>query len=263
MTKKTKAALASLFAVGLLTSLALPAFAQDAAPVDQALLQKGGTLYTSNCSGCHQDAGTGSPPSFPALAGNANLADLSLIVGNVHNGKNAMPAFPDLTADDIAALATYVRNTWGNAFGGATPDEVTMLMASAAPADTAAAAPGASIWTGVYTEDQATRGASTIAGSCAKCHGTRLNGAGDPDQLPSPAIARSGFLKKWEGRTLEALFTYIHTNMPLDNPGQLTEAQVADVIAQMLKVSNVPAGSAELPADPAALGGIVIKEKAD
>jgi mono/diheme cytochrome c family protein len=261
MTKKTTAAFASLFAVGLLTALALPAFAQDAAPVDQALLQKGATLYSNNCAACHQQAGTGTPPDFPALAGDTKLSDLSLIVTNIHSGKGAMPPFPDLTADDIAALATYVRNTWGNAFGGATPEEVTTLLASAAPADTAAA--GASIWTGIYTEDQATRGASTLAGSCAKCHGTRLNGAGDPDQLPSPAIARSGFLKKWEGRTLEALFTYIHTKMPLDNPGQLTDAQVADVIAQMLKVSNVPAGSAELPPDPAALGGIVIKEKAD
>jgi mono/diheme cytochrome c family protein len=256
MTAKTKtAALATLLALGMIA----PAIAQQA-PADPAQMQAGAALYEQNCSGCHQIDGSGLPPDFPALAGNANLGDVGLVVGNVHNGKEAMPAFPDLTADELAALTTYIRNSWGNAFGGTTADEVTTLLASAAPADAAAKM---SIWDGVYTDAQAERGVAVLAGSCAKCHGTRLNGAGDPDQLPSPAIARAGFLKKWEGQTLQALFAYIHKTMPLDNPGQLPENKVADALAQMLKVSNVPSGSTELSADPAALGGIIIKEKAD
>ncbi len=249
------AALASLFAL----ALAGPVAAQQA-PVDPVQLQAGATLFDRDCSGCHQVDGSGMPPDFPALAGNNKLVDLGLTVGNVHNGKGAMPAFAELTADEIAALATYIRNSWGNAFGGATADEVTTLIASIAPADTSASA---SIWTGVYTDAQAERGVDILAGSCAKCHGRRLNGAGDPDQVPSPAIARGGFLKRWEGRSLEALFVYIKTQMPLDNPGQLNDARTADVIAEMLRVSNVPAGTTELAADAKALGGIVIKEKAD
>src|SRR5690606_19032146 len=90
------------------------ASAQDtAAPaVDEALLARGQQLYSDNCVACHQVAGTGSPPAFPALAGNENLSDVGLIASNIHNGKNAMPAFPNLSAADIAALATYIRNSW-------------------------------------------------------------------------------------------------------------------------------------------------------
>src|SRR5690606_38318319 len=139
-------------------------------------------------------------------AGDPKLEDLALIVGNIHNGKVAMPPFPDMSAEDVAAVATYVRNSWGNAFGPATPDEVTTIIASLEPGDTADAT---SIWSGVFTEAQADRGKEVYSGVCAKCHGARLNGAAEPDQPPSPAIARSGFLTKWAGSSLQTLYAYI------------------------------------------------------
>ena len=72
-----------------------------------------------------------------------------------------------------------------------------------------------------------------------------------------------GFLNKWNGRTLQTLFEYIHTQMPLDNPGQLNEQQVADALAQMLLVSGAPAGDTELSADSSALAGITITPPAE
>src|SRR5690606_5762142 len=190
-----------------------------------------------------------------------NLSDVALIVDNVHNGKNAMRAFPELSAEEIAALATYVRNTWGNAFGGATTGEVEEVLAALPAAGAATAA--STIWDGVFTADQVTRAEAVYTGSCAKCHGLRLNGAAQPDQPSSPAIARASVLRKWAGQTLLPLFEYIHTKMPLDNPGQLTEQQSADVLAYMLSVSGAEPGDAELSADPAALGNIAIVEKAE
>lgn len=257
-------ALAAVMAAALGGPAAIEAMAQQApaaaSSVEGGLLLKGAQLYSDNCAQCHQPGGAGTPPSYPALAGNDNLQDLGLLVGNVRNGKNSMPAFPDLTVDEIAAIATYARNSWGNAFGPATPDEVTAIIGSLGRPASATA--GLSIWDGVFTQEQAARGAAVQSGVCAKCHGAGLNGAGQPDQPPSPAIARAGFLKRWEGQTVRALFEYVRTKMPLDNPGQLTDRQNIDAVAGMLAVSGLPAGGTELPADPEALAGIVIRAQA-
>lgn len=121
-----------------------------------------------------------------------------------------------------------------------------------------AAAAKVSVWSGVYTAAQNERGEELHSGACAHCHGSRLNGAGQPDQPPSPAIARAGFLRKWTGQTVAALFTYVRTRMPPDNPGSLTDQQSIDAIAHMFAVSNIPAGKKELPPDAKALANIVI-----
>src|SRR5262245_51685707 len=66
-----------------------------------------------------------------------------------------------------------------------------------------------SIWTGVYTTAQSKRGEEFYSGACAQCHGARLNGAAQPDQPPSPAIARVAFLRKWAGKPVAELFAYV------------------------------------------------------
>ena len=115
-----------------------------------------------------------------------------------------------------------------------------------------------SIWSGVYTKAQNERGEELYSGACAQCHGLRLNGAGQPDQPSSPAIARATFLRKWDGKTVAELFTYVRERMPTDAPGTLTDQQSVDSIAHMFAVSDIPAGDKELPSDPKVLEGIVI-----
>ena len=152
-----------------------------------------------------------------------------------------MPAFPQFSAEQIAALVTYLRNSWGNSFCGASPDEVSALLAGAAQVSPAVGK--VSVWSGVYTDAQADRGQPLQSGVCSRCHGLRLNGAGEVDiEPPSPAIARTLFLQRWEGRSVEMLFKYTRAIMPLDNPGQLTDQQYADSIAYMFQVSGIPAG---------------------
>jgi mono/diheme cytochrome c family protein len=116
-----------------------------------------------------------------------------------------------------------------------------------------------SVWSGVYTQAQNQRGEELHSGACAQCHGLRLNGAAQADQPPSPAIARAGFLRKWEGKTVAELFTYVRRMMPTDNPGTLTDQQAIDAVAHMFAMSNIPPGDKELPLDPNALAGIVIE----
>ena len=118
-----------------------------------------------------------------------------------------------------------------------------------------------SVWSGVYTAAQGKRGEEIHAAACSVCHGPRLNGAGQPEMPPSPAIARAAFLRKWAGRTVEALLAYIRHTMPPDAPGTLTDQQSIDAIAHIFAVSGMPAGDKELPPDPNALANIVIREQ--
>jgi mono/diheme cytochrome c family protein len=222
---------------------------------DPALFEQGRRLYDANCVACHQAGGAGSPPAMPALAGSDRLSDAGQVVRTIRMGRGAMPAFPKLSAGELAALTTYVRNAWTNKFGAVSTAQVDAVLAG--PAKPAVAK--RSVWSGVYSKAQSTRGEEFYEGACAHCHGDRLNGAGAPDQPPSPAIARAGFLRKWSGRTVAALFVYVRTKMPPDNPGTYSDQDSIDVLAYMFAVSNIPAGDKELPADAKALAGFLIE----
>ena len=116
-----------------------------------------------------------------------------------------------------------------------------------------------SVWSGVYTAAQDKRGEEIHAAACSMCHGPGLNGAGQPEMPPSPAIARASFLRKWAGRNVAALLVYVRHTMPPDAPGTLTDQQCIDAIAHMFAVSGMPAGNKELPLDQNALANIVIE----
>jgi cytochrome c553 len=106
-----------------------------------------------------------------------------------------------------------------------------------------------SIWDGVYTAEQASRGAAGYTTHCALCHGESLAGNG----ADIPALAGMSFLYNWDGLGLDALFDSIHTTMPQSNPGSLSVSEVADITAYLLSVNQVPPGSTELPADTQSL----------
>lgn len=89
----------------------------------QALLEQGQEIYAASCAGCHGPDGEGG--FGPAHAGNANLADTEFVVGRILNGQGEMPVWGTrLSDEEIAAVATYLRNTWGNDFGAVSPAEV-------------------------------------------------------------------------------------------------------------------------------------------
>jgi mono/diheme cytochrome c family protein len=99
-----------------------------------------------------------------------------------------------------------------------------------------------SIWDGVYTDAQAERGHTLYNQSCGRCHGADLSGT---FEIP-PLVGR--FMPYWSGTTLDALFDYVSTAMPLDHPGALGPAANADIVAFILKSNAIPSGSKELSA---------------
>ena len=100
----------------------------------------------------------------------------------------------------------------------------------------------ASVWQGVYTEEQAKRGQPLYGKYCASCHGEQLTGGED-----SPPLTGGAFLANWNGLTVGDLFERIRVSMPQDRPGRLTRQQNADILAYMLGVNQFPAGQTELP----------------
>ena len=109
------------------------------------------------------------------------------------------------------------------------------------------------VWDGVYTEEQAKRGAEVYAEKCAMCHGDSLGGVES-----APALTGPQFYATWEGENLNALFERIRMSMPQDNPGSLSRAQNADIVAHILHIGGYPAGSTPLEGQAGALTGIKV-----
>ncbi|MEO8301325.1 MAG: cytochrome c [Rhizomicrobium sp.] len=117
------------------------------------------------------------------------------------------------------------------------------LAASLALVSGAQAQPRQSVWDGVYSEEQAGRGQTLFQQSCARCHGANLSGTFETP----PLVGR--FIPYWAGTSLDALFDYVSTAMPLDRPGSLAPRANADIVAFMLKANGFPAGTKELGPD--------------
>lgn len=97
------------------------------APVKTAAVN-GATVYQTNCSSCHGADGAGSPGAFPPLAHNPFVTGAAgAVIHVVKNGLSGpvkigtqtyngqMPAWKGtLSNDQIAAVLTHIRTSWGN-----------------------------------------------------------------------------------------------------------------------------------------------------
>jgi mono/diheme cytochrome c family protein len=117
----------------------LPAGAPEpvVSPPPQAQMTNGEKIYRGACIACHELDGSGAPRIYPPLPGNANLqsavplSTLRVILDGAQTvttprapNKGSMPAYPKLSDQDIADVATYMRNSWGNAAPAVTPEQV-------------------------------------------------------------------------------------------------------------------------------------------
>jgi mono/diheme cytochrome c family protein len=109
-----------------------------------------------------------------------------------------------------------------------------------------------SVWSGTYTESQASVGETLFGDYCANCHGDDLAGAEE-----APALAGGTFGQRWHGATLKKLFERIE-EMPPKEPRSLTSKQYADILAFLLSANKFPAGPTPLVPDRSALAEITI-----
>lgn len=112
----------------------LKSLAKDDEPDEQqeaVLYRSGAKLYDQHCKDCHMANGTGAPPIYPPLADNQSITMKSVMnpVRMVLNGgfppatggnprPYSMPPFGHLLNDqEVAAVVTYIRQSWGNRAG--------------------------------------------------------------------------------------------------------------------------------------------------
>ena len=92
------------------------------------LMSLGKTVYDARCASCHGAQGEGKPPHWPPLAGNQSIEMASAVnpIRMVLNGgyppgtkgnpmPYGMPPFAgQLSDNEVAAVVTYIRTSWGN-----------------------------------------------------------------------------------------------------------------------------------------------------
>jgi mono/diheme cytochrome c family protein len=105
---------------------------------DNPVVTAGAAIYWDACSGCHKADGTGVPYLFPDIAHASSVAarDPSTLIRVILQGAETaatdeeptapqMPAFGwQLTDAQVAALITYIRNSWSHAAPEVTESEV-------------------------------------------------------------------------------------------------------------------------------------------
>ena len=98
------------------------------APVSlEVLIAEGASVYRNRCARCHGSNGQGQwygHDAAPRLDGNFARLSVRGIAVQVIKGGSYMPPFASLTDREIAAVATYIRNSFGNNHGIATEEEV-------------------------------------------------------------------------------------------------------------------------------------------
>ena len=123
-------------------------------------LERGRQVYVQNCQSCHQADGRGLAATFPPLVGSEwvtgspspvirillnGLEGPVQVAGATYNGR--MPAWrTSLTDEEIAAVATYIRQWRPNAAGAIDASNVTALREATANRTTA--------WTAAELERQ-------------------------------------------------------------------------------------------------------------
>ena len=103
-------------------------------------MQLGQRLYHDHCIDCHGKGGKGEPPDYPPLTGNSAVAGptalnaIRLVLNGgfpPSTGNNpypvGMPPFgPRLSDQEVAAVVSYIRNSWDNRGGFVSSAEVNL-----------------------------------------------------------------------------------------------------------------------------------------
>ncbi len=114
--------------------------------------------------------------------------------------------------------------------------------------------PDRSVWDGVYTSDQASRGRSAYRDECTVCHLEDLRGDG-----VSPALVGTSFRLQWDGQSVGDLYATIRATMPQGAPFIMSPQEYVDIVAFILSRNEYPSGAVELSPHRATLDEIVIE----
>ena len=94
------------------------------------------------------------------------------------------------------------------------------------------------VWNGIYTDAQASRGIQSYMGNCSPCHGTDLEGVAH--------LKGDDFMERWREFDARSLYDFISTSMPRkrngspNSPGSLSPETYLDIIAYIFRANSFP-----------------------
>ena len=223
-----------------------------------AALAHGRTVYETACGVCHGSDGLGKPGQAPPLAGSewvakdvTSLARIPLaglngpiqVAGQDWNLSMA-PMGAGMSDADLAAVLTYIRESWGNKNGAVSADEV-----KAARAAISGNAPSAADLAKMTPVE---RGHAVFQKyGCFQCHGPDAKG-GVPNPNAKTAEQIPSLIYVADGYTKDELITFIkrgERDIPRMNPAGpepphfmpkwgpiITDAELDDLAAYLLSL---------------------------
>jgi len=83
-------------------------------------------IYMSQCSICHGETMTGSPPAMPSLIGVGERLTPAQMATTIKNGKGRMPGFPNLTEDQSYAVISFLLSGESKELASSAPPPASM-----------------------------------------------------------------------------------------------------------------------------------------
>jgi len=108
------------------------------------------------------------------------------------------------------------------------------------------------VWDGIYSVEQATRGGSEFQVSCLRCHRSDVDATN-----PDARLLGKAFMSRWREYDIESFFSFLKASMPHRDPGSLPDESYTDIVAHVLYLNKFPSGEKELLAE--SLDGIQIE----
>lgn len=160
--------------------------AQQRAPGDPALIQRGRSIYSVSCTSCHGADLRGGQLGGPNLLRSPVVLsdDLATLLVPILAGGRAdkgMPAIP-LAADDVTAVATYLHSVLAQGRGQGAPP------------------PGPPVVLNVLVGDAAA-GARYFSTRCASCHSVTGDLQGIGSRVPDPKALQNLWVAGGSGRS--------------------------------------------------------------
>ena len=109
----------------------------------------------------------------------------------------------------------------------------------------AQSSPPTSTAAGVFTEEQAKRGAAAYDANCATCHGPELRSA----DREVPRLSDKAFTFSWVGKTIAEKFELIRSTMPPKQEKSLDDQVYLDILTYILSFNKIPSGKQPLKPD--------------
>jgi mono/diheme cytochrome c family protein len=117
--------------------------------------------------------------------------------------------------------------------------------------------PSRTVWSGVYSADQAAKGKEEYTARCSRCHGTELQGT------QGNGLVGKDFMERWREDNVGSLYEFVSNGMPPANRGAgrplISVPEYLDILSYIFSMNQFPAGAKALTPD--GLDDILIQYK--